>query len=83
LFHFCEAILNSTNYSRRGEWLGGESSRRSCHKDGFIFLMTIKGINPMCGSLGRAGYFIISPQVYDFTNLTLEQYPNNIESRRV
>jgi len=63
LFHFGAVILNSTSYSysRREKWLGGEKTRRSCHKGGSIFIMTVKGINPVCGSLGRASYFIISP----------------------
>jgi len=67
--------MNSTSYSysSREEWLGGESSRESYHKDGSIFLMTIKGINLVRGSSGRVGYFIISPQVHDFTSLTQEQ----------
>jgi len=34
----------------RGEWLGGKSSKMSYHKDGSLILMTVKGINPVCGS---------------------------------
>jgi len=50
---FCEAILNSTNYSYscRGEILGGESSRKSFHKGGSTILMMITRINVVSGSL--------------------------------
>ena len=67
---FCEAILNSTNYSysRRGEWWGGESSRRFCHKDGSIILMIVKEINLVCHS--SVEQIIISLQVYSSTSLT-------------
>jgi len=52
LFHFCEAILNSTGYSYSciGKWLDGKNSRRSFHKDGFIILITVTWINLVCGS---------------------------------
>jgi len=64
---------NSYSYSHRGEWLGGESSKRSYHKDGSIFLMTAKGINPVCDSSWRvARESIISPQAHSFTSLTIE-----------
>lgn len=42
----CEAILNATNhlYSCRGEWLGEESGRRSCHEDDFGVLWLYNGL---------------------------------------
>jgi len=49
---FCVAILNSTihSYSCRGEWLGGESDMRSCHKDDSKVIMIVPWTNLMCGS---------------------------------
>ena len=66
---FCEVIMNSTSYSysRKGELLGGESSKRSCYKDGSIIFMIVKGINLVCGNSVKQ---VISPKVHGFTSLT-------------
>lgn len=51
----CKAIQSFTNhsYSCRGGWLGGESGKRTCHKDDSKVHMIVTRTN-LCGSLGES-----------------------------